>query len=234
FDWGIKVPENPKHVIYVWIDALTNYITALGYGTDDESLFKKYWPADVHLMAKEIVRFHTIYWPIILMALDLPLPKKIFAHGWILMKDGKMSKSKGNVVDPHVLIDEYGLDALRDYLVREVAFGSDGVFTPEGFVERMSYDLANDRGNLLNRTGEMISKYFNGEIRAVGPSETEYDQQLELLMKETVTEVEEAMEGMHFSVALASIWKLISRTNKYIDETEPWVLAKDENKKERL
>lgn len=234
FDWGIQVKEDPKHVVYVWIDALTNYITALGYGTDDDGKFQKYWPADVHVMAKEIVRFHTIYWPIILMALDIPLPKKVFAHGWILMKDGKMSKSKGNVIDPVVLIDRYGLDALRYYLLREVPFGSDGVFTPEGFVERMNFDLANDLGNLLNRTVAMIDKYFDGEISQFNKSETNEDKELEQFISETVVKVEESMEGMQFSVALTSIWKLISRTNKYIDETAPWVLARDEDQKERL
>lgn len=234
FDWGVGVPGNEKHVIYVWIDALSNYISALGFDSDDDSRYQKFWPADVQLVGKEIVRFHTIYWPIMLMALDLPLPKKVFAHGWILMKDGKMSKSKGNVVDPVQLSDRYGLDALRYYLLREVPFGSDGVFTPEAFVERTNYDLANDLGNLLNRTVAMISKYFDGEIPDLKLGEEEFDQNLEQLAKETRISVEDSLENMEFSVALADLWKFISRTNKYIDETQPWVLAKDESQKERL
>ncbi|MFD2611849.1 methionine--tRNA ligase [Paenibacillus gansuensis] len=234
FEWGVKVPGDPKHVIYVWIDALSNYITALGYDTENPDRYNKFWPADVHLVGKEIVRFHTIYWPIMLMALDLPLPKKVFGHGWLLMKDGKMSKSKGNVVDPVTLIDRYGLDALRYYLLREVPFGSDGTFTPESFVERVNFDLANDLGNLLNRTVAMIDKYFGGEIPAYLPGATEYDAALKETAETSVKKAEEALEQMEFSVALSSVWTLVSRTNKYIDETQPWTLAKDDSKRETL
>ncbi|CAM3962747.1 methionine--tRNA ligase [Paenibacillus alkaliterrae] len=235
FDWGVKVPGDQKHVIYVWIDALSNYITALGYGNEGgDEKYRQFWPADVHLVGKEIVRFHTIYWPIMLMALGLPLPKKVFAHGWLLMKDGKMSKSKGNVVDPVMLIDRYGLDALRYYLLREVPFGADGTFTPENFVERLNFDLANDLGNLLNRTVAMIDKYFEGVIPAFKGKVTAYDETLQRLAGETIIQVEAALEKMEFSVALASLWQLISRTNKYIDETQPWALAKDESKNEEL
>lgn len=234
FDWGIRVPGDEKHVIYVWVDALTNYLTTLGYDTDNDADFKKYWPANVHVVGKDIVRFHTIYWPIFLMALDLPLPKKVFAHGFIMMKDGKMSKSKGNVVYPEMLIERYGLDATRYFLLRELPFGSDGVFSPESFVERTNFDLANDLGNLLNRTVSMMNKYFGGVIPTEGLERTGFDVALEATAKESLTKFENNMEKMQFSVALADIWTLVSRTNKYIDETEPWVLAKDEALKPKL
>lgn len=235
FNWGVKVPSNPEHVVYVWIDALCNYITALGYETgDDDSLFKKYWPADVHMVGKEIVRFHTIYWPIILMALDLPLPKHIIGHGWLLMRDGKMSKSKGNVVYPEMIVERYGLDALRYYLMRAVPFGNDGVFTPEDFIGKINFDLANDLGNLLNRTVAMINKYRGGQIPELKSGITAFDKDLEDVAANTIKNFEEQMDSVHFSNALDEVWKLVARSNKYIDETEPWILAKDETKKDEL
>ncbi|MEK4698045.1 methionine--tRNA ligase [Solibacillus sp. FSL R7-0668] len=234
FDWGIRVPGDAKHVIYVWVDALSNYITSLGYGSDNEELFNKYWPADVHVVGKDIVRFHTIYWPIFLMALDLPLPKKIFAHGFIMMKDGKMSKSKGNVVYPEMLIERYGLDATRYFLLRELPFGQDGVFSPESFVERTNFDLANDLGNLLNRTISMMNKYFDGVIPTENLEATEFDAALKAHAENVRVKYEESMEKMQFSVVLSELWSLVSRTNKYIDETAPWVLAKDEADKSKL
>ncbi|MBF0012756.1 MULTISPECIES: methionine--tRNA ligase [Enterococcus] len=234
FKWGISVTASPEHVVYVWIDALSNYITALGYGSEDDSLFQKYWPADVHMVGKEIVRFHTIYWPIMLMALDLPLPKKIFGHGWLMMKDGKMSKSKGNVVYPEMLVERYSLDALRYYLLRAVPFGSDGVFTPEDFVSRLNYDLANDLGNLLNRTIAMINKYCDGLVPDYASKVTPFDSELSTTAANVVGRYHEAMDKMEFSTALSEVWTLISRANKYIDETQPWVLAKEEEKRAEL
>ena len=229
FDWGIKVLKDPKHVIYVWLDALTNYLTALGYESEDDTLLKKYWPANLQIVGKDIIRFHGIYWPIFLMALDLPLPKKIYAHGFIMMKDGKMSKSKGNVVYPDMLVEKYGLDATRYFLLREFSFGQDAVFSPEGFIERYNFDLCNDLGNLLNRTIGMINKYFGGNIPKYNGHVTEFDESLEKDTTEYIKKVEEYMDNYHINSALEETWKAISRTNKYIDETMPWVLAKEEN-----
>ncbi|HBO47899.1 MULTISPECIES: methionine--tRNA ligase [Pediococcus] len=229
FNWGVKVKNNPKHVVYVWIDALSNYITALGYGSDDQSNFDKYWPADVHMVGKEIVRFHTIYWPIMLHALGLQLPKHVVGHGWLLMKDGKMSKSKGNVIYPETLVERYGLDALRYYLLKAMPYGNDGVFTPEDFVDKINYDLANDLGNLLNRTVAMINKYEGGVVPTFKSGVTQFDKDLETTAATVITNYRELMNSLHFSDALSEIWKLVSRSNKYIDETQPWVLAKSDD-----
>lgn len=233
FTWGVPVTFDPKHIVYVWVDALSNYITALGYGSEDDSLYQKYWPADIHLVGKEIVRFHTIIWPAMLMALDLPLPKKVLGHGWLILEGGKMSKSKGNVVDPVVLCERYGVDAIRYFLLRDIPFGSDGAFSNEALITRINSDLANDLGNLVSRTVAMVHKYFGGTIpaeRAAG----EFDGDLIALAQGTKAKVEAYADEMQFSLALAELWALISRTNKYIDETAPWVLAKEEANRARL
>lgn len=233
FNWGIPVTFDEKHVVYVWIDALSNYITALGYTSEDDSAYRKYWPADVHLVGKEIIRFHTIIWPAMLMALGEPLPEQIYGHGWLLLDGGKMSKSKGNVVDPVILIKKYGLDAVRYFLLREVPFGSDGVFSNEALIQRINADLANDLGNLVSRTIAMINKYFDGtlpEERVEG----EFDNDLKEVLLQLPQKVEELLDKLQFSTALTEIWKAISRTNKYIDETMPWVLAKSDENKPRL
>ena len=235
FDWGIPVPINDKHVIYVWFDALTNYISALGYMSENDELFQKFWPADIHLVGKDIARFHAIIWPCILMAADLPLPKQVFGHGWVLLNSGKMSKSKGNVVDPNVLLDKYGVDAIRYFLLREISTGSDGYYSEEALVNRINIDLANDYGNLVSRSVAMIDKYFEGIVPApAAEAASEFDADLKALAETVGNDAAAYLEKMDFPNALASIWKLISRANKYIDETAPWVLAKDENKKAEL
>ncbi|MFS5283553.1 methionine--tRNA ligase [Streptococcus agalactiae] len=234
YTWGVQVPSNPKHVIYVWIDALMNYISALGYGwSDDLSQYHKFWPADIHMIGKDILRFHSIYWPIMLMALDLPLPKRLVAHGWFVMQDGKMSKSKGNVVYPEMLVERFGLDPLRYYLMRSLPVGSDGTFTPEDYVGRINYELANDLGNLLNRTIAMVNKYFDGEVPRFAVA-TDFDADLASVATDSIENYHKQMEAVDFPRALEAVWNLISRTNKYIDETAPWVLAKDETDRDKL
>lgn len=227
FKWGIPVKDDEDHVIYVWIDALSNYITALGFYGENDELFTKYWPADVHLIGKEIIRFHVIYWPIILMALGLELPKQIFAHGWLLMDQDKMSKSKGNVIYPEYLAQNYGVDTIRYYLMREVSFGEDGQFTPETYITRINTDLANDLGNLVNRTISMTNKYFGGTVKTHNVS-NENITWLHNIQDEQLSALNKNMDKLYFSKALEDLWRLVSATNKFIDLTSPWALAKDE------
>ncbi|CYV00396.1 methionine--tRNA ligase [Streptococcus suis] len=235
FTWGVPVPSNPKHVVYVWIDALLNYATALGYGQEETANYDKFWNGTVyHMVGKDILRFHSIYWPIMLMMLDMKLPDRLVAHGWFVMKDGKMSKSKGNVVYPEMLVDRFGLDPLRYYLMRSLPVGSDGTFTPEDYVGRINYELANDLGNLLNRTVAMINKYFGGQVPTFVANVTDFDADLEYFSKETVRMFHAYMNGVNYPKALEEIWNFIARTNKYIDETAPWVLAKDEADRDKL
>ncbi|MFP9227443.1 methionine--tRNA ligase [Streptococcus equi subsp. zooepidemicus] len=235
FTWGVPVPSDPKHVVYVWIDALLNYATALGYGQKDHANFDKFWSGRVfHMVGKDILRFHSIYWPILLMMLDLPMPERLIAHGWFVMKDGKMSKSKGNVIYPEMLVERFGLDPLRYYLMRSLPVGSDGTFTPEDYVGRINYELANDLGNLLNRTVAMINKYFDGSVPPYVKNVTAFDADLERVVAEHIAEYHKQMEAVDYPRALEAVWTIISRTNKYIDETAPWVLAKAADSKEQL
>lgn len=235
FTWGVPVPSNPRHVVYVWFDALLNYVTALGYGQEDHENFDKFWNGTVfHMVGKDILRFHSIYWPILLMMLDIKLPERLIGHGWFVMKDGKMSKSKGNVIYPEMLVERFGLDPLRYYLMRSLPVGSDGTFTPEDYVARINYELANDLGNLLNRTVAMINKYFGGQVPAYVENVTTFDADLAKVVEENIAEYHKQMNAVDYPRALEAVWNIISRTNKYIDETTPWVLAKEDGDKEQL
>lgn len=236
FTWGVPVPSNPKHVVYVWIDALLNYATALGYGQENHANFDKFWNNGTvfHMVGKDILRFHSIYWPIMLMMLDMELPDRLIAHGWFVMKDGKMSKSKGNVVYPEMLVERFGLDPLRYYLMRSLPVGSDGTFTPEDYVGRINYELANDLGNLLNRTVAMINKYFDGQVPTYVENVTDFDADLAAVVAENIASYHKYMEAVDYPRTLEAVWNIISRTNKYIDETAPWVLAKDEADRDQL
>ena len=233
FQWGVQVPFDPKHVVYVWIDALTNYITALGYEQDNDELFKKYWPADLHMIGKEIVRFHSIIWPAILMALDLPLPKKVYGHGWLMLDSDKISKSKGNIIDPFLLSERYSVDAVRYYLLREIPFGQDGMYSNKAFLSRINSDLVNDLGNLVSRTTAMVEQYFGGVIPAPS-AKTEFDSSLIEVATSALDKITKNVDSLLIPEAIENIWAIIRRANKYIDETCPWLLAKDESKRNML